>query len=45
MQNNDFNDIEKLRQEALSTIMNLPEEKQIEMWNILHRLSKENKVN
>lgn len=38
MQDNDFDDIKELREEALSTIMKLPEEKQIEMWNILRRL-------
>lgn len=37
MRENDFDDIEKLREEALSAIMRLPEEKQIEMWNILHK--------
>lgn len=35
---NDFDDIKKLREEALSAIMKLPEEEQIEMWNILRRL-------
>ena len=38
MRDNDFDDIEKLRKEALSAIMKLPEEKQVEMWNILHKL-------
>ena len=28
-------ELEKLRKEALSAIMKLPEEKQIEMWNII----------
>lgn len=37
MRENDFDDIEKLWEEALSAIMRLPEEKQIEMWNILHK--------
>ncbi len=38
MRDNDFDDVEKLREEALSAIMRLPKEKQIEMWNILRRL-------
>lgn len=31
-------ELENLREQALSAIMKLPEEKQIEMWNILHKL-------
>ena len=31
-------ELEKLREQALSAIMKLPEENQIEMWNILHKL-------
>lgn len=31
MRDNDFDDVEKLREEALSAIMRLPKEKQIEM--------------
>lgn len=37
MRDNDFDNIEKLREDALSAIMKLPEEKQVEMWNILHK--------
>lgn len=38
MRDNNFDDIEKLREDALSVIMKLPEEKQVELWNILRRL-------
>ena len=38
MKNNNFDDIEKLREEVLSVIMKLPKEKQIKLWNILRRL-------
>ena len=37
MLENDFDDIEKLREDALSAIIKLPKEKQVEMWNILHK--------
>lgn len=40
MRENAFYDIEKLREEALSSIMKLPEEKQVELWNILRRLKR-----
>lgn len=38
MMENDLDNIEELREAALSAIMKLPKEKQIEMWNILRRL-------
>ena len=33
-------ELEALREEALKVIMALPEDKQVEMWNILQYLSK-----
>ena len=38
-------EIQELRERALSAIMKLPEQRQIILWTILHRFSKENKAN
>lgn len=37
-------ELEKLRKEALSAIMRLSEQRQIVLWNVLHRLPKEKEV-